>query len=118
MSEDVGKKAHPLKVLLGGVVVSMVILLLSVLLGIIAVNHLGVFETWLRWREGNYLSLMLWCLALYGGIVFAWLKLKARLRVSGAAGPFKRIQRIEFLVLLLFVIIEISKAPIAWSEVL
>lgn len=118
MSEDVGKKAHPLKVLLGGVVVSMVILLLSVLLGIIAVNHLGVFETWLRWREGNYLSLMLWRLALYGGIVFAWLKLKARLPVSGAAGPSKRIQRIEFLVLLLFVIIEISKAPIAWPEVL
>lgn len=118
MSEDVGKKAHPLKVLLGGVVLSVVILLVSVLLGIIAVNQLGVFETWLRWREGNYLPLMLWRLALYGGIVFAWLKLKARLPVPETARPSKRVQRIEFLVLLLFVIIEISKAPIAWSEVL
>ncbi|CAH0650543.1 MAG: hypothetical protein ACTIOG_00550 [Pseudomonas helleri] len=118
MSEDVEKKVHPLKVLLGGVALSVVMLLLSVLLGIIAVNHLGVFDTWLKWREGNYLPLLLWRLALYGSIVFAWLKLKARLPGTGDGQPSKGAQRVEFLVLLLFVIIEISKAPITWSEVL
>lgn len=115
MAEDVEIKAHPLKVLLGGVVVIVVMLLLSVLIGIIAVNHLGVFETWLKWREGNYLPLLLWRLTLYGSIVFAWQKLKARLPGTKAG---KSAQRIELLVLLLFVIIELSKAPIAWSEVL
>ncbi|NNJ17048.1 hypothetical protein CSV86_018615 [Pseudomonas putida CSV86] len=118
MSEDVEKKAHPLKVLLGGVVLSVVILLLSVLLGIIAINHLGVFDAWLKWREGNYLPLLLWRIVLYGIIVFGWLKLKARLPGTEAGQPSKGTQRIEFLVLLLFVIIEISKAPITWSEVL
>lgn len=118
MSEDVEKKAHPLKVLLGGVLLSVVMLLLSVLLGIIAVNHLGVFDTWLKWREGNYLPLLLWRLALYGSIVFAWVKLKARLPGNDEDQSSKGVQRIEFLVLLLFVIIEISKAPITWSEVL
>lgn len=118
MSEDVEKKAHPLKILLGGVLLSVVMLMLSVLLGIIAVNHLGVFETWLKWREDNYLPLLLWRLALYGSIVLAWVKLKARLPWAGGGQPSKGTQRIEFLVLLLFVIIEISKAPITWSEVL
>ncbi|WP_252090617.1 hypothetical protein [Pseudomonas sp. MWU13-3659] len=118
MAEDVEKKVHPLKVLLGGVVLSVVMLVLSVLLGIIAVNHLGAFDTWLKWREGNYLPLLLWRLALYGSIVFAWLKLKARLPGAESGQPSRGTQRIEFLVLLLFVIIEISKAPITWSEVL
>ncbi len=118
MSHDVEKKAHPLKVLLGGLLLSVVMLLLSVLLGIIAVNHLGIFETWSKWREGNYLPLLLWRLGLYGSIVFAWLKLKARLPGAETGQQSKGAQRIEFLVLLLFVIIEISKAPIAWSEVL
>ena len=118
MSEDVEKKAHPLKLLLGGVLLSVVMLLLSVLLGVIAVNHLGVLDTWLKWREGNYLPLLAWRLALYGSIVFAWLKLKARLPQEESEQRSKGTQRIELLVLLLFVIIEISKAPISWSEVL
>lgn len=118
MSEDVEKKAHPLKVLLEGVVLSVVMLLLSMLLGIIAINHLGVFDAWLKWREGNYLPLLLWRITLYGIIVFGWLKLKARLPGAEAGQGSKGTQRIEFLVLLLFVIIEISKAPITWSEVL
>ena len=118
MPQETENKVHPFKVVLGGAVVSVVMLLISVLLGIIAVNHLEGFETWLKWREGNYLQLMLWRLTLYGGIVFAWLKLKARLPEQATASPFKRVQRIELLVLMLFVVIEISKAPITWSEVL
>ncbi|ERT16585.1 MULTISPECIES: hypothetical protein [Pseudomonas] len=118
MSEEVGKKVHPLKVLLGGVLLSVVMLLLSVLLGIIAVNHLGVFDNWLKWRENNYLPLLLWRLSLYGSIVFAWVKLKSRLPGNEEGMSSKGVQRIEYLVLLLFVIIEISKAPITWSEVL
>lgn len=118
MSEDIEKKAHPLKVLLGGVFLSLAMLLLSVLLGIIAVNHLGVFDTWLKWREGSYLPLLLWRLALYSSIVFAWVKLKPRLPGTEEGQSSKSTQRIEFLVLLLFAIIEISKAPITWSEVL
>lgn len=118
MSEDVDKKVHPLKVLLGGIFLSLAMLLLSVILGIIAVNHIGEFDTWLKWREGNYLPLLIWRLALYSSIVFAWLKLKGRLPQEDSDRRSKATQRIEFLVLLLFMIIEISKAPIIWSEVL
>ncbi|MDZ5738036.1 hypothetical protein [Pseudomonas asiatica] len=118
MPQKVEKKTNPFKILLGGVLMSTVMLLLSVLLGILAVNHLGLLDSWLKWREGNYLPLLLWRLALYCSIVFAWVKLKARLPEPEPGEPSKAMQRIEFLVLLLFVIIEISKAPIAWSEVL
>lgn len=118
MAQEIEKKTNSLKILLGGVLMSTVMLLLCVLLGIIAVNHLGVFDSWLAWREGNYLPLLLWRLALYCSIVFAWVKLKARVPEPEPSQPSKAMQRIEFLVLLLFVIIEISKAPIAWSEVL
>ncbi|WP_153786081.1 hypothetical protein [Pseudomonas sp. EMN2] len=117
MSQEVEKKTNSLKILLGGLLLSTILLVFSVLLGIIAVNHLGVFETWLKWREGNYLPLLLWRVAIYSGIVYAWLKLKARLPGVEAGQPSKA-QRIEFLVLLLFLIVEISKAPITWSEVL
>lgn len=118
MPQGVEKKAHTLKVLLGGVLLSTVMVMISVLLGIIALNHLGMFEIWLKWREGNYLPLLLWRLAVYISIIFAWLKLKPRLPEAKSARPSKRVQRIEFLVLLLFVVIEISKSPITWSEVL
>lgn len=118
MSQEVEKKANPLKVLLGGVLLSSVLLVVSVLLGIIAFNHLGIFQTWLKWRDSNYLPLLVWRLVLYSGIVFVWCKLKSRLPMSEADQPSKAAQRVEFLVLLLFLIIEISKAPITWSEVL
>ncbi|CAI8955934.1 hypothetical protein [Pseudomonas soli] len=118
MTQEVEKKTNALKILLGGMLLSTILLVFSVLLGIIAVNHLSVFDSWLKWREGNYLPLLLWRLALYGSIVFAWVKLKARLPRTEAGQTSKGTQRIEFLVLLMFVIIEISKAPIIWSEVL
>lgn len=117
MTQEVEKKTNSLKILLGGLLVSTILLVFSVMLGIAAVNHLGVFDTWLKWRESNYLQLLVWRLGLYAVIVYAWMKLKARLPVVEAGQPSKA-QRIEFLVLLLFVIIEISKAPIVWSEVL
>ncbi|MDZ4020576.1 hypothetical protein [Pseudomonas sichuanensis] len=117
MTQEVEKKTNYLKVLLRGLLLSIILLVFSMLLGFIAVNHLGVFETWLKWRESNYLSLLAWRLTLYGGIIYAWMKLKARLPGVEAGQPSKA-QRIEFLVLLLFLIVEISKAPIAWSEVL
>ena len=122
MSEEAEKKTHPLKILLGGVALSVGILLISVLLGLIAVNHLGIFNTWMKWSEGNYLPLLLWRLALYSSIVIAWLKLKALLPAlqvgSEEDQSSKGTHRVEFLVLLLFMIIEISKAPIVWSELL
>lgn len=117
MTQEVEKKTNSLKILLGGLLFSTILLAFSVLLGIITVNHLGVFDTWLKWRESNYLPLLVWRLTLYVSIVYAWMMLKARLPGVEAGQPSKA-QRIEFLVLLLFVIIEISKAPIAWSEVL
>lgn len=100
-----------------GLLISLIMLLASVALGVIALNHLGVFEIWLRWRGDNYLMLLAWRVFLYAVVIVGWLKVRDRLPLDQSDLTSNRRRRVEGLVILLFVIIEIAKAPIAWLEV-
>lgn len=100
-----------------GLLISLIMLVASVALGVIALNHLGVFENWLRWRGDNYLLLLAWRVFLYAVVIVGWLKVRDRLPLDQTDVASNRRRRIEVLVILLFVIIEIAKAPIAWLEV-
>lgn len=100
-----------------GLLISLIMLLASVALGVIALNHLGVFENWLRWRGDNYLMLLAWRVFLYAVVIVGWLKVRDRLPLDQPDLTSNRRRRVEGLVILLFVIIEIAKAPIAWLEV-
>lgn len=100
-----------------GLLISLIMLLASVALGVTALNHLGVFENWLRWRSDNYLMLLAWRVFLYAVVIVGWLKVRDRLPLDQSDLTLNRRRRVEGLVILLFVIIEIAKAPIAWMEV-
>ncbi|MFV3383589.1 MULTISPECIES: DUF1525 domain-containing protein [Pseudomonas] len=54
---------------------------------------------------------------LYAVVIVGWLKVRDRLPLDQSDVTSNRRRRVEGLVILLFVIIEIAKAPIAWLEV-
>lgn len=96
----------------------MIILLsiLAVLLGTVIMHFFGSVEQWQQWRVENYWILLAWRLCLYTVLVMFWLQLKARLP-KPAPGPARnRLIRVEVMVVLLVLLIELSKAALRWTE--
>ncbi|MBI6907057.1 hypothetical protein [Pseudomonas palleroniana] len=84
----------------------LVTTVLVVLLSAVLMSVFDSAEQWQAWRVDNYWPLFTWRLMLYIALTVAWLKLKARLPLSKRKGLLK----IEVMVILLFVMIELSKA--------
>ncbi|UMZ10698.1 hypothetical protein I9018_24915 [Pseudomonas sp. MPFS] len=117
LPEDLEKKPTVLRRLAGGLALCVFLMIVCVVISLIALNNLGAMETWSTWRSNNYLTMLLWRLLLYSLIVVAWLRLKRELPPPSAQAQ-KRFIRVEGLVLMLFLVLEISKAPIPWEDVL
>ncbi|MCF4992048.1 hypothetical protein GIW56_25090 [Pseudomonas gessardii] len=95
-----------------------ILLVLSVLLATTAIVVLlsailmSVFdsaEQWQAWRTDHYWPLFTWRLILYVSLVIAWIKLKERWTQSKQTDA-RKLRRLEIMVILLFVMIELSKA--------
>lgn len=95
-----------------------ILLVLSVLLATTAIVVLlsailmSVFdsaEQWQAWRTDHYWPLFTWRLMLYVSLIIAWIKLKARWTQSKQTDA-RKLRRLEIMVILLFVMIELSKA--------
>ena len=95
-----------------------ILLVLSVLLATTAIVVLlsailmSVFdsaEQWQVWRTDHYWPLFTWRLMLYVALIIAWIKLKARWAHSKRTDA-RKLRRLEIMVILLFVMIELSKA--------
>jgi hypothetical protein len=82
---------------------------LAVLLTIACLRLFGGMEAWQQWRIDHYGSLLAWRLALYISLAVVWLKLKARLHAGAPHTSRKRLLRIEILVVLLGLLIEVSR---------
>jgi len=117
LPEDLEKKPTVLRRLAGGLALCVFLMIVCVVISLIALNNLGAMETWSTWRSNNYLTMLLWRLLLYSLLVVAWLRLKRQLPEPSAQAQ-KRLIRVEGLVLMLFLVLEVSKAPIPWEEVL
>lgn len=90
--------------------------ILAVLLGTVIMQFFGSVEQWQQWRMENYWILLAWRLCLYTVLVMFWQQLKARLP-KPAPGPARnRLIRVEVMVVLLVLIIELSKAMLRWTE--
>jgi len=97
----------------------MIILLsiLAVLLGTVIMHFFGSVEQWQQWRVENYWILLAWRLCLYTVLVMFWLQLKAARLPKPAPGPARnRLIRVEVMVVLLVLLIELSKAALRWTE--
>jgi cytochrome c biogenesis factor len=83
---------------------------LMVLLSAVLMSVFDSAEQWQAWRTDHYWTLATWRLLVYAFLVASWLKLKARLSQSKRTETRKELRRLEVMVILLFVMIELSKA--------
>jgi len=83
---------------------------LMVLLRAVLLSVFDSAEQWQAWRTDHYWILATWRLVVYALLVASWLKLKARLSQSKRTETRKEFRKLEVMVVLLFVIIELSKA--------
>jgi len=93
-----------------GILISLAVLvaitLLVVLLNAVFLQLFDNLQQWQEWRSNHYWYLLAWRLVLYTALTVAWLKLKARLPESELQVRFLRV---EILVVLLVLLIELSK---------
>jgi hypothetical protein len=68
-----------------------------------------MFDNVQQWRTDHYWPLLAWRLMLYTLLAVAWFKLKARLTESERLKSRNRLLKIEILVALLVLLIELSK---------
>lgn len=80
-----------------------------VLLSAILMSVFDSAEQWQVWRTDHYWPLFTWRLMLYVALIIAWIKLKARWTHSKRTDA-RKLRRLEIMVILLFVMIELSKA--------
>ncbi|QHF43006.1 hypothetical protein PspS35_04095 [Pseudomonas sp. S35] len=83
---------------------------LMVLLSAILMSVFESAEQWQAWRTDHYWTLATWRLVVYAFLVVSWLKLKAQLSKSKRTEARKGLRRLEIMIVLLFVMIELSKA--------
>jgi len=82
---------------------------LGVLLTTVLMSVFDSAEQWQAWRTDHYWPLFTWRLMLYIALIVAWLKLKARLPQSERTKRRKGLLKIEVMVILLVLMIELSK---------
>lgn len=73
---------------------------------------LGMFEDaheWEEWRIEHYWALLTWRMMIYTVMTVAWLKLKAHQPKSECLKNRKRFSKIELLVVVLILLVEVSK---------
>jgi len=66
-------------------------------------------QQWQEWRANHYWHLLAWRLTLYTVLTVTWFKLKARLPKSELQQSRKRLLKVEAMVVLLVLLIEVSK---------
>jgi len=82
----------------------------AVLISSVLMSVFDSAEQWQAWRTDNYWLLLCWRLMLYMAITYAWLKLKYRLPQSERTKHRRSILKIEVMLMILVLMIELSKA--------
>ncbi|QPO18738.1 hypothetical protein HXW90_04070 [Pseudomonas sp. Y39-6] len=82
----------------------------AVLLSSVLMRVFDSAEQWQAWRTDNYWLLLCWRLMLYTAMAYAWLKLKYRLPQSERTKQRRGFFKIEVMVVILVLMVEVSKA--------
>jgi hypothetical protein len=86
-----------------------ILLAVATLAVVLNATLLRMFDNVQQWRTDHYWPLLAWRLMLYTLLAVAWFKLKARLTESERLKSRNRLLKIEILVALLVLLIELSK---------
>lgn len=81
-----------------------------------AISSAGSLEHWQQWSQDNYAALLFWRVVLYAGLTYCWFRLKPMQRT--APEDRTRLKVLQAAVVLLVVLVELVKAPIAWENLL
>lgn len=100
------------RVLLIGLGVSLTLMMLSAVVLVSFTNA----KQWQLWSSNHYWELLAWRLLLYIALMFAWTKLKTRLPEAVRLKNRGRLARIEILIVMLLVLIELSKVLLQRGE--
>lgn len=84
----------------------------AVLLSSVLMRVFDSAEQWQAWRTDNYWLLLCWRLMLYMAMAYAWLKLKLKYRLPQSERTKQRrgFFKIEVMVVILVLMVEVSKA--------
>lgn len=82
----------------------------AILLSSVLMRVFDSAEQWQAWRTDNYWLLLCWRLMLYMAMAYAWLKLKYRLPQSERTKQRRGFFKIEVMVVILVLMVEVSKA--------
>jgi len=97
-----------------GILIALAVLLantaVAVFISSVLMSVFDSAEQWQAWRTDNYWLLLCWRLMLYMAITYAWLKLKYRLPQSDRTKHRRSILKIEVMLMILVLMIELSKA--------
>jgi len=97
-----------------GILIALAVLLantaVAVFISSVLMSVFDSAEQWQAWRTYNYWLLLCWRLMLYMAITYAWLKLKYRLPQSDRTKHRRSILKIEVMLMILVLMIELSKA--------
>lgn len=114
MTDQPASKTTPLRLVFRiaciGLLVLCALSALAIVLGPLLFRDPEDYLRWQAWRVENYGYLLTWRLILYSVLVVAWLKLKARLGLDSSSSERKQVRRIETLMTLLLLLIELIKA--------
>lgn len=70
------------------------------------------FLRWQAWRVEHSGYMLIWRLTLYTALAMAWIKLKSHRSKNSSASERKQVRRIETLMVLLLLMIELVKAAL------
>lgn len=90
----------------------LLITLAALLLYALLLRLFGGVEGWQSWRVDHYWQLLAWRMTIYAALIYAWCKLRIRLRTPASASRNRPLRRIEVLVVLLVLLIEFSKVGV------
>lgn len=96
--------------------VALVVLVLCMVSALVIVLAPLLFQTpedfirWQAWRVEHYGYMLVWRLSLYIALIVVWIKLKSRRRPNSSPSERKQVRRIETLMILLLLMIELAKA--------
>lgn len=83
--------------------------IMAVLLNMALLSMFENAHEWEEWRIDHYWALLAWRLMIYTALTVTWLKLKARQPKSEHLKSRKHFLKIELLVVVLILLVEISK---------
>jgi len=105
-------------VLLVGIGMVVLITIFALMFVTLVVPYIGSIDQLHDWRQSNYWLLLSWRVALYAALIIYWLKLKSKLPEFKQNAIRIKVVKIEVLAVLLIVFLELTKAPLKWTDIL